>query len=466
MQSFIDHFYVCEDLSKLGPLDIQRFDTLQEAVTAYQTLSGDKVKALGVQNTLPRPGTLDFVQHLNGKDILLSDCLRLPAWRNAEIQKIWSELRELLPDVQQRTIRFITPEYKDLFALQDGESLKMRCMDGTTKTTPCFACSDGYHFYLGTNQLFHICQFAEINRANGTIYMPQTSHEGERADTYEIYQVNRYSTADYRFADYAFTTWNEKLTELWGLVTTSPATFKGGAVWGIIQTIHGAMLAIGYALVILFFAMSLFKNTANFHELKRPEAALHYLIRFVAAKTAVGYGMEIMLKVFEVCNGIVSEMAASMGGISQAMVSLPGEVQTAIENVGFLASIPLWLVTILGSLFITVLSFIMILTVYGRFFRLYMYTALAPIPLATFAGDSTQSVGVAFLKTYVGVCMEGAVIVLACIIYAGFVGTPVVTTGEATTMVWSYLAETVFNMLVLVGLIKGSDRIVHEMMGL
>lgn len=124
------------------------------------------------------------------------------------------------------------------------------------------------------------------------------------------------------------------------------------------------MLAIGYALVILLFAMSLFKNTANFHELKRPEAALHYLIRFVAAKTAVGYGMEIMLKVFEVCNGIVSEMADSMGGISQAMVSLPGEEQTAIENVGFLASIPLWLVTILGSLFVTVLSFIMILTVY------------------------------------------------------------------------------------------------------
>lgn len=126
------------------------------------------------------------------------------------------------------------------------------------------------------------------------------------------------------------------------------------------------MLAIGYALVILLFAMSLFKNTANFHELKRPEAALHYLIRFVAAKTAVGYGMEIMLKVFEVCNGIVSEMADSMGGISQAMVSLPGEVQTAIENVGFLASIPLWLVTILGSLFVTVLSFIMILTVYNH----------------------------------------------------------------------------------------------------
>lgn len=264
----------------------------------------------------------------------------------------------------------------------------------------------------------------------------------------------------------AFATWNDKLSELWALVATSPENFKGGAVWAVMQNIHGTLLAIGYALVVLFFAMSLFKNTANFHELKRPEAALHYLIRFVAAKTAVGYGMEIMLKVFEVCNGIVSEVATGMGGISQAMVSLPGEIQTAIENVGFLASIPLWLVTILGSLFITVLSFVMILTVYGRFFRLYMYTALAPIPLATFAGESTQSLGISFLKTYVGVCLEGAVIVLACIIYAGFVTTPSVAGGEATSVVWSYLGETIFNMLVLVGLIKGSDRIIHEMLGL
>ena len=197
-----------------------------------------------------------------------------------------------------------------------------------------------------------------------------------------------------------------------------------------------------------------------------PELWQLYFLRFVAAKALVGYGMDIMLNVFSICNGIVTDMADSMGGISEAMVSLPAEMQTAIENVGFLASIPLWLVTILGSLFITVLSFVMILTVYGRFFRLYMYTALAPLPLAAFAGESTQSVGISFLKSYVGVCLEGAVIVLACVIYSAFVSTPTVANGEATTIVWSYLAETVFNMLVLVGLIKGSDRIIHEMMGL
>lgn len=166
----------------------------------------------------------------------------------------------------------------------------------------------------------------------------------------------------------AFATWNDKLAELWSLVTMSPNAFKGGAVWAVMRNIHSGLLAVGYGLLILFFAMSLFKNTANFHELKRPEAAIGYLVRFVAAKAAVTYGMELMLKLFEICNGIVLQAAAGMGGISQAMVSLPGEIETAIRNVGFLASIPLWLVTILGSLLITVLSFVLILTVYGRFF--------------------------------------------------------------------------------------------------
>ena len=261
-------------------------------------------------------------------------------------------------------------------------------------------------------------------------------------------------------------TWNEKLAEIWMLITQSPEEFKGGAIWDVILNIHGALQAIGYALLVLFFLVGMIKTCGSFSETKRPETAFRLFIRFAIAKGVVTYGLELMLALFDIIQGITTTVMDTAGIGTAEETVLPTEIVTAVEECGFLESVPLWAVTIIGSLFITVLSFIMILTVYGRFFRLYMYTALAPIPLATFAGDSTQSVGVAFLKTYVGVCMEGAVIVLACIIYAGFVGTPVVATGEATTMVWSYLAETVFNMLVLVGLIKGSDRIVHEMMGL
>ena len=267
----------------------------------------------------------------------------------------------------------------------------------------------------------------------------------------------------------ALATWNEKLSEIWSLVTTTPQDFKGGGIWSVIVNINGGLQAIGYGLLILFFAMSIFKATASFRDFQRPEYALKHFIRFVAAKVAVTYAMDIMTKIYEICGGVVTQITAGLGGIGGASVTLPSAIETAIEDVGFWASIPLWLVTILGSLFITVLSFIMIMSVYGRFFKLYMYTALAPVPLSSFAGEGTSQVGKHFIKSYIGVCLEGAVIVLACVIYSAFVsfaGTPSLDTSiTAVTMVWKYIGEVIFNMLVLVGLIKGSDQIIKNMLG-
>ena len=110
----------------------------------------------------------------------------------------------------------------------------------------------------------------------------------------------------------------------------------------------------------------------------------------------------------------------------------------------------------------------MIMTVYGRFFKLYLYTAIAPIPLSTFAGEPTQNVGKSFLKSYTGVCLEGAIIILSCIIFSLFASSPPVVdaSASAVTQVWKYLGELIFNMLVLVGTVKLSDKIVHEMMGI
>ena len=266
----------------------------------------------------------------------------------------------------------------------------------------------------------------------------------------------------------AFATWNDKMTEIWGLVTMSPQDFKGGSIWRIVTGINGSLQAIGYGLLILFFAMSIFKSTASFRDFQRPEYALKHFIRFVAAKVAITYALDIMTVIYTICGGVVESIAGSLGGIGGAAVTLPAAIEAAVEDAGFWASIPLWLVTILGSLFITVMSFIMIMTVYGRFFRLYMYTALAPVPLSTFSGEGTSQMGKAFIKSYVGVCLEGAVIVLSCLIFSAFASAsaPTLDTGITTvTMIWKYIGEVIFNMLVLVGLIKGADRIVKEMLG-
>lgn len=266
----------------------------------------------------------------------------------------------------------------------------------------------------------------------------------------------------------ALDTWNNKLNEIWSLLTQSPQDFKGGSIWTTIVNINGALQAIGLALLVLFFVVGMVKTCGSFAEVKKPEHALKLFVRFSIAKGMVTYGMELMLAIFNIIQGVISTIMTTSGLSGATTTTLPSEMVTAIEDCSFLESIPLWAVTLIGGLLITVLSFILILTVYGRFFKLYMYTALAPIPLSTFAGEPTQNIGKSFLKSYCGVLLEGAVIILACIIFSLFASSPPVVDENtaAVTMVWKYIGELAFNMLVLVGTVKMSDRIIHEMMGL
>lgn len=267
----------------------------------------------------------------------------------------------------------------------------------------------------------------------------------------------------------ALQTWSDKLAEIWTLLTQSPENFKGGAIWSVMTNINGGLKAIGYGLLVLFFAAGLVKTCGSFTDMKKPEHVVKAFIRFALAQGAVMSGMELLTAIFSVVQGIVTNIMSHSGMAGGTVTELPSEIVDKIEAVGMLESIPLWIVTLLGSLLITVLSFVMILTVYGRMFKLYMYTAIAPIPLATFAGEPTQSVGKNFIRSYAGVCLEGAIIALACIIFSVFASSPLAigdTSLSAVTIVWNYVGELVFNLLVLVGAVKASDRIVKEIMGL
>ena len=192
------------------------------------------------------------------------------------------------------------------------------------------------------------------------------------------------------------------------------------------------------------FVVGVVKTCGSFADLKKPEHAVKLFVRFAIAKGLISYGMELMLAILEIIQGVVSTIMNSAGfGTPQATI-LPQEIVTAVEE------------------------FVMILSVYGRFFKMYMYTAIAPVPLSTFAGEPTQNIGKSFLKSYASVCMEGAIIVLACIIFSVFASSPPVvdTSATAASMVWSYIGELIFNMLILVGAVKMADRLVKEMMGI
>ena len=167
----------------------------------------------------------------------------------------------------------------------------------------------------------------------------------------------------------ALETWNSKLAEIWQIITQSPETFKGGDIWNVIVTINGALQAIGYALLVLFFVVGVVKTCGSFVEVKKPEHALKLFIRFAIAKGVITYGLELMMALFEIIQGVMSTIMNAAGFGQPQQTVLPEEIVTAVEDCGFFESIPLWAVTLIGGLFITVLSFIMIMSVYGRFFR-------------------------------------------------------------------------------------------------
>lgn len=267
--------------------------------------------------------------------------------------------------------------------------------------------------------------------------------------------------------NFALNIWNNRLGEVWNLLTVSPQEFKGGAIWSVIQTIHGTLQATGLALLVLFFAAGAVKTCGSYVEFKRPEQALKIFVRFAIAKGVVTYGMELMLALLEIAQGMLSSVMTASGAVV-ADTTLPESLLTAVEESSLIASLGLMAVALIGMLVIVVLSFMLVITVYGRLFRLYLYTAISPVPLSAFAGEPTQQIGISFIKSYASVCLEGVIIALCCVIYSAYAAAPPSVSADASAamQVLTYIGELAFNMLVLVGLIKGASQVTREMMGL
>ena len=260
-----------------------------------------------------------------------------------------------------------------------------------------------------------------------------------------------------------------RLKEMWALLTTSPQSFKGGGIWNIITTINGVLGAIGTALLVLFFTIGVIKTCGSFAELKRPETAVKVFIRFAISKFLIDNCLKLMVNFVTIVQSIIAKITASSPIGTALEFSIPSTVQSKFEGIGILdGAIPVWAVCFIAHIALIVIGIVLLLTVYGRFFRIYMYTAIAPIPLSTLAGQPTENIAKSFLKSYAGVCMQGVVIVLACVIFTAYAASmpQIDTSAEPIKMVWGYVSEVIFNMLVLLGLVKGSDRIIHDMMGL
>lgn len=287
----------------------------------------------------------------------------------------------------------------------------------------------------------------------------------------------------------ALNTWYEYFGKIWNLLTTSPQSFMSGhsGMWYWVNKIYTAFQGIGIGLLTLFFVYGLVHTLSSYVELKRPEVAVKIFVRLALAKLAITNGMEFILNIINFTqaliigsdgvSGILTSKLHEMGFRTFAKfqadgATLPEKVSKAINDLtfsDFWGEIGMWLVTLIGSLVVVILSFVMLMSVYGRFFKLYMYVTVSPLMLSTFGAESTQNVGKGFVKNFIAVCLEGVIIAIACLLFLVYLDTnPFSFTADAdgATIIWDYILQLVMNLLVLTGLVKSSDRVVKELMGL
>ena len=261
--------------------------------------------------------------------------------------------------------------------------------------------------------------------------------------------------------------WNMMFGLISNFLGMDPVEFGKDGVWSVISNINGALQAIGLALIPVFFMFGMVKASATFIEMKRPEAIGKAIMRFCISWAVIVFGMQLLMWIWTVCQGLINRILLT-SGFQNTELTIPAELKNQLDHAGFLNSILLWILAAVGTLIIMVLSIMVVLSVYGRFFRIYLYIALAPIPFATFAGEPTQKTGISFIRGFASVCLEGAIIVLACIIFSLFASTSVfpMDTSNVWAALLSYLGGVIFNMLILVGIVKMADRVTREMLGL
>lgn len=263
----------------------------------------------------------------------------------------------------------------------------------------------------------------------------------------------------------ALAKWQQRYESIFDILTKSPSEFQGGGIWNTVTDIIQIIEATGVSLLILFFLYGLIKSTLDYRDLVRnPRLILMQFVRFFFAKFFVTNATDVLLKIISIVQGLMLKINMASPTMQ---LEIPSELRAALEGADWSAGLGAYTASLIGTAMIVVLGIILLIVVYGRFFKIFLLSAIAPIPLAALSSEATEAIGRNFLKSYIGECLRGVLMLVACLIFSAFtISNPEWTSTSPGGMTWEYVSDVVLQMLLLVIIVKGSDRIVKEIFGL
>ncbi len=260
--------------------------------------------------------------------------------------------------------------------------------------------------------------------------------------------------------------WNHQVSLVFSMLGQSPAGFKGGSPWAMVESVQPVFVAVGSSLMVLFFVIGFCSESVDIREEMRFEAILRMLIRLVLAEWLVVNNVTIMKAFFTSVGNLVNLLSAG----SYTALSINSAQADIIKGLGFGESLIMLILAAVLSVIVIICGFFMIYTVYFRFLKIMVMVPIGSIALATLAGNrNVANTAGTYAKYFLSVVLEAVTMALAIMLCNAFInaGLPAFAGGYAD---WAqtliYLCEMTFTIALTVGSVKGAQSLTSRSLGL
>lgn len=273
--------------------------------------------------------------------------------------------------------------------------------------------------------------------------------------------------------DMIFITLNATLQTVVGLLSQSPESYNG-TLYAFAQNLNVIFTSVGTALIVPFFLISL-ADPAHIADIRRPESVISEFVRFGLCVAVVSNSSWLLEKITAIGTSLITTGWSAATAVNGGIPTLSAN-ETVKET---LADVKFGILSITAdTIFLLLLNFILVIAMgiailyisviaYTRFFKIYMYIAIAPIPLATFACRGTSEIGKQFLKSFCGILLQGLILVIAFLLFTMFFNNVELdSSAGAVGVVWKYCISVLGQLVVLITIIKSSDQLVYKMLGI
>lgn len=253
-----------------------------------------------------------------------------------------------------------------------------------------------------------------------------------------------------------------KLNADLGLITdiiTQPQNSMPG-LWNMVEGIFNCILPIGYSLLALFFMLDLFNKTITFR-VARIENIIKILIRVILAKVIMKSSFEILNFVYQSISDVISLVYSSPGTI-QNIVDIE-VLKTQLENMKMMELIMFQIKLMPMNFIMLIVKIIIQVICYGRIIEIYIYTALSPLPLSTMPNEEHNNIAKRFIQHYISVCLQGLIILIACMSFTGIANTIVASAGSGNAELG--MIGTITSSVVLLYTLSQSKNWAKQIVG-